>query len=189
MTGCKKLSAVSRLSSHSVWSGSAATTPANKPAPTPVPSTTAAAPGELAIGSAAPDFEAPTQTGTTFKLSAQKGKTVVVYFYPKDETTGCTAEAEAFRDDFVKLQEKGAVVVGISADSLESHKAFAEAHQLPFLLVSDPNGEIAAKFGVPFSKVAQRQTFVIGKDGTMKKIYRKVDVAGHSGAVMSDVSG
>jgi peroxiredoxin Q/BCP len=155
-----------------------------QPAPAPAVSS---APAELAVGSAAPDFEAPTQTGSAFKLSAQKGKTVVVYFYPKDETTGCTAEAEAFRDDFVKLQEKGAVIVGISADSLESHKAFAENHQLPFLLVSDPNGEIAAKFGVPFNKVAQRQTFVIGKDGTMKKIYRKVDVAGHSGAVLGDV--
>lgn len=139
------------------------------------------------MGSAAPDFEGQTQTGAPFKLSAQTGKTVVVYFYPKDETSGCTAEAEAFRDDFVKLQEKGAVVVGISADSMESHKAFADNHKLPFLLVSDPNGEIAAKFGVPFTKMHQRQTFVVGKDGTLKKIYRKVDVAGHSGAILADV--
>lgn len=145
----------------------------------------AGAPADLVVGSVAPDFEAPTHLGGTFKLSEQKGKNVVVYFYPKDETSGCTAEAEAFRDDFAKLHEKGAVIVGISADSLESHKSFAENHQLPFLLVSDPNGAIAAKFGVPFSKVAQRQTFVVGKDGKLLKVYRKVDVAGHSADIQS----
>lgn len=160
-----------------------------KPKETPAAATTpmATTPAALAVGSPAPDFEATTHTGSAFKLSAQKGKNVVVYFYPKDETPGCTQEAEAFRDDFAKLQEKGAVVVGISADSAESHKAFAENHKLPFLLVSDPNGAIAAKFGVPFNTVAQRQTFVIGKDGAMKNIYRKVDVSGHSGAVLGDV--
>lgn len=159
----------------------------SKPKDTVATAASTAAPAELAVGSAAPDFEGLTQTGAPFTLSAQKGKSVVVYFYPKDETSGCTAEAEAFRDDFVKLQEKGVVVVGISADSVESHKAFAENHQLPFLLVSDPSGTIAAKYGVPFSKMHQRQTFVVGKDGTLKKIYRKVDVAGHSGAILGDV--
>lgn len=145
----------------------------------------AAAPRALAEGDPAPDFEAPTHLGSTFKLSAHVGKPVIVYFYPKDETSGCTAEAEAFRDDFSKLQEKGATIVGISADSDESHKAFAENHKLPFLLVSDPKGEIAAKFGVPFSTVTQRQTFVIGKDGKLAKIYRKVDVSGHSAEIQS----
>lgn len=141
------------------------------------------APSELVEGSMAPSFTAKTHRGETFDLDAQRGKTVIVYFYPKDETSGCTAEAEAFRDDFTALQEKGAVVVGISADSLESHAQFAEAHRLPFALLSDPEGSLAAKYGVPFTKVAKRQTFVVGKDGKLVKVFRDVQVAGHAAEI------
>ena len=144
-------------------------------------------PAELAVGGLAPDFTAETHLGQSFTLSEQKGKAVIVYFYPKDETRGCTAEAEAFRDDFAALQAKGAIVVGVSADSLESHRAFAEAHQLPFALVSDPDGAIARRFGVPFRTTAQRQTFVVGKDGKLARIYRTVDVAGHAADIQSAI--
>lgn len=135
-------------------------------------------------GCAAPDFSGKTQQGTEFKLADQRGKTVVLYFYPKDETSGCTVEAEGFRDDYAALTAKGIVVVGVSVDSLESHQAFAEAHQLPFPLLSDADGSLAAKFGVPVTKVTARQTFVIGKDGVVQKVYRSVTPTGHAREIL-----
>src|SRR4029079_15620059 len=95
----------------------------------------AATKGEIAVGKPAPDFEVKAHDGTDIKLSALKGKPVVVYFYPKDETSGCTKEANDFRDAWKELQKKGVVLIGISTDGPESHKAFATNHQLPFLLV------------------------------------------------------
>lgn len=141
---------------------------------------------QLAEGAMAPDFRAPSTQGE-FSLAAQRGKPVVVYFYPKDETQGCTVEAESFRDAWSKLQAKGVTVVGISADDLDSHRTFAAAHSLPFTLVTDPDGSIARKFQVPFTKMHARQTFLIGADGTLQKAWRDVTPTGHADAVLAEV--
>lgn len=147
-----------------------------------------AAPGEVTVGKPPPDFTAKDHNGADLKLSALKGKPVVVYFYPKDETTGCTKEAKDFRDAWTDLEKSGVVVIGISTDSVESHKAFAKNHDLPFHLISDDGGAIAKSFGVP-NRVGflSRQTFVIGADGNVKKIYRDVDVSKHASEVLADV--
>jgi peroxiredoxin Q/BCP len=143
--------------------------------------------GEDLVGKPAPDFSAPAHDGTTFHLAAAKGKPVVLYFYPRDETPGCTKEACSFRDAWVALAKTGAVLVGISADNTESHKAFVAHWKLPFSLVTDADGAIAKQFGVPFEGRHQRQTVVIGADGTVKKVYRKVDVAVHASQVLDDL--
>jgi thioredoxin-dependent peroxiredoxin len=144
---------------------------------------------DLAVGSPPPDFTATAQDGSTVHLAGLKGKPVVVYFYPKDETAGCTKEACSFRDAWDALSKKGVVLVGISADADDSHKAFAAHYKLPFLLVSDKDGAIAASFGVPVhdGHIA-RQSFVVGPDGLVKKIYRKVDVTVHAQEIMADVT-
>ena len=144
--------------------------------------------GNVAIDAVPPDFAAKATDGTPIQLSALKGKPVVVYFYPKDETPGCTAEACSFRDAWTALSKKGVVLIGISTDSDDSHRAFAAAHKLPFLLVSDPNGAIAGQFGVPMDQgYISRQSFVIGADGLVKKIYRTVNVTGHAAQIMADL--
>ena len=165
-----------------------AVTTASGASSTSAPSKITVAAGEVALGKPPPDFTAKDHNGSELKLSALKGKPIVVYFYPKDETSGCTQEAKDFRDAWSGLQEKGAVVIGISTDKDGSHQAFAKHHSLPFHLVSDPNGEIAKAFGVP-NRVGflGRQTFVIGADGNMKKIYRDVDVSKHAAEVLADV--
>ncbi len=150
---------------------------------------TTAPPADDLVGKPAPDFTATAQDGTVVHIAALKGKPVVVYFYPKDETPGCTKEACAFRDSWKALTATGAVLVGVSADTLESHKGFAAHHQLPFLLVSDPDGAIGQKYGVPFHGVHQRQSFVIGADGVVKKVYRHVDVGAHADQVLADLKG
>jgi peroxiredoxin Q/BCP len=139
------------------------------------------------IGKQAPDFTATAQDGTTVHIAALKGKPVVVYFYPKDETPGCTKEACSFRDSWKPLAATGAALVGVSADSLDSHREFVAHYQLPFLLVSDPDGAIAQKYGVPFHFVHSRQTFVIGADGVVKKVYRSVDVTKHADEILTDL--
>ena len=140
------------------------------------------------VGKPAPDFTAKTHDGKMLHLAALKGKPVVVYFYPADETPGCTKEACSFRDAWKELSATGAVMIGISTDNEESHKKFADHWKLPFKLVSDPKGEIAAKFGVPVQdKYIARQTFVIGADGNVKKVYRKVSVAEHASQVTADL--
>lgn len=154
------------------------------PAPTAsqAPSTT------IAVDAPPPDFTATASDGTPIHLAALKGKPVVVYFYPKDETPGCTAEACSFRDAWNALSAKGVVLIGVSADSDDSHKAFAKNHKLPFLLVSDANGAIAQQFGVPVNNgIIARQSFVIGADGKVKKIYRTVDVTAHAAQIAADL--
>jgi peroxiredoxin Q/BCP len=155
-----------------------------------VASPTAAAPakGDLVAGSTAPEFTATAHDGTSVKLSELKGKYVVLYFYPKDETPGCTKEACAFRDAFNELKKEGVVLVGISSDSVESHKDFAAHHKLPFLLVSDPDGVIAKAYGVGSTfGFMSRQSFVVDKDGKIKKVYRSVNVANHANEILADV--
>jgi peroxiredoxin Q/BCP len=148
----------------------------------------ASATGEVTVGQPPPDFTAKDQDGKDIKLSALKGKPVVVYFYPKDETPGCTKEACAFRDAWKDLEKKGVVLIGISTDTAESHKAFAKHHELPFHLVSDESGTIAKAFGVPNrAGFLGRQSFVIGADGNVKKIYRDVDVSKHASEVLADL--
>ena len=173
-----------------------AAAPAPAPATTAAPASTAAttsapAAAELTVGQPAPDFTTTDQDGKPLHLAGLKGHPVVVYFYPKDETPGCTKEACSFRDAWTDLQKKGVIVIGVSTDTAESHKAFAKNHQLPFTLVSDPNGEIAAKYGVPMDKAEgyiHRQSFVVAPDGTLKKIYRKVDVMVHAREIAADTS-
>jgi peroxiredoxin Q/BCP len=165
-------------STNAVVTGAASSSPAATPA----------APGAIAIDAVPPDFAATASDGTPVQLSALKGKPVVVYFYPKDETPGCTTEACSFRDAWTSLAKKGVVLIGVSADTDESHRAFAQNHKLPFLLVSDSNGAIARQFGVPVHDgIIARQSFVIGADGKMKKIYRTVDVTAHAAQIAADV--
>jgi peroxiredoxin Q/BCP len=121
-------------------------------------------------------------------LAALKGKTVVLYFYPKDETAGCTKEACSFRDAWDAIAKTGAVLIGISADTQDSHKAFAAHYKLPFLLVSDPEGTIGQSYGVAFKGRHHRETFVIGADGNVRKAYRQVDVAIHAQQILTDLT-
>lgn len=142
----------------------------------------------LAVGAPAPDFAVKAHDGTDIKPSALKGKPVVLYFYPKDETPGCTKEACAFRDAWKDLESTGVVLVGISTDSDDSHKKFAEHHKLPFHFVSDPDGTIAKAYGVPNrAGFLGRNTVVIGADGNVKKIYRDVDVTKHASEILADL--
>lgn len=140
----------------------------------------------LAEGDEAPDFTAEAHDGTTIQLGALRGAPVVLYFYPKDETPGCTAEAQAFRDELPAFEKIGARVIGVSLDSLESHRAFAENHDLNFPLVADPDGKIAASYGVDTSRgYARRVTFVIDAAGKVSKLYPSVHVEGHADDVLA----
>ena len=161
--------------------------PAPSPTPTPAPSPGVSSADPL-VGQTAPDFTATAQDDTSVHIAALTGKPVVVYFYPKDETPGCTKEACSFRDAWAPLAKTGAILVGVSADSLDSHKAFVAHYKLPFLLVSDPDGSIGKKYGVPFASYHQRQTIVIGADGKVSKVYRKVDVTAHAQEILADLS-
>jgi peroxiredoxin Q/BCP len=193
---CLLLGACAKDGTTSSATATTATTTPTSAAPAPASATSSATPSasaattattDLAIGKPAPPLAAKAHDGTAVDLGALKGKHVVVYFYPKDETPGCTKEACAFRDAWNDLKKRGVVLVGISADSDESHRAFAAHHKLPFLLVSDADGKIAQSFGVPFQGgYTARQSFVVGPDGNVKKIYRKVDVAGHAAEILDD---
>jgi len=125
----------------------------------------------LQEGDTAPDFELPSQTGSTVSLSDNRGRWVVVYFYPADDTPGCTAEACSFRDSYEDFTDAGAVVIGISGDSVESHVKFADKHQLPFTLLSDVDGTLRKKWGVGKSLglLPGRVTYVIDPDGVVRK--------------------
>lgn len=142
-------------------------------------------------GQPAPDFALPDQQGKTRRLTDWRGKWLVLYFYPKNDTPGCTEEACTFRDDWLQLQALGAEVVGISVDSSASHAAFAQKYKLPFPLLADEKGEVAARYGtlsdwVVF-KYAKRYTFVIDPQGRLAKAYRSVDTAKHSAEIVADL--
>ncbi|MCG9886371.1 MAG: peroxiredoxin [Cyanobacteria bacterium] len=137
----------------------------------------------IQIGDKAPDFSLPTQTGETVTLSSFVGKQpVVVYFYPKDDTPGCTLEACGFRDSYGDFAAAGAVVIGISADSVESHQRFGAKHNLPFLLVSDAKNEARKAFGVPneLFVLPGRVTYVIDREGVVRHIFNSMlNAKGH----------
>ncbi len=128
-----------------------------------------AARAQITTGSKVPDFELKDQDGKTFRLSEALAKgPVVVYFYPKDDTPGCTKEACSFRDSFAKFKDEGVQVVGISGDNVASHKKFAEKYHLPFTLLSDENNKVRKLFGVPrMMLLPGRVTYVLNKDGVV----------------------
>ena len=130
--------------------------------------------GKAEVGAKAPDFTLSTQAGTQVNLSDFIGKTaVVLYFYPKDDTSGCTTEACAFRDSYEVFKDAGAEVIGISSDSAESHKQFASKYRLPFILLSDANGTVRKRYGVPstFGLLPGRVTYIIDKEGIVRHIF------------------
>ena len=128
---------------------------------------------ELAVGDAAPDFSLPTAGGGTVSLSDFRGREVVLFFYPMDNSPVCTAEACSFRDSFEAFRDAGAEVIGISSDSPESHRSFANRFNLPFLLVSDMDGKVRERYGVPrtFGLFPGRVTYVIDREGVIRHIF------------------
>ncbi|MEH7179599.1 thioredoxin-dependent thiol peroxidase [Neobacillus vireti] len=141
----------------------------------------------IEIGKQAPDFELPANNGETVKLSSLRGSNVVLYFYPKDMTPGCTTEACDFRDLSEQFKELNAVILGVSPDPVERHQKFIEKYGLPFLLLADTEHRVAEEFGVwklkkNFGKEymgIERSTFIIDKNGSLVKEWRKVQVKGH----------
>jgi peroxiredoxin Q/BCP len=127
--------------------------------------------GKLNVGDQAPDFTLPDQEGRRVALSSFRGKNAVLYFYPKDFSTGCTKEACHFRDQFEDFVEAGAVVIGVSSDSQDSHKRFIERYLLPFTLLSDENGEVKKLYGVSGFILPGRVTFVIDREGIIRHIF------------------
>ena len=140
------------------------------------------------IGKPAPTFTLPASGGSDISLEDFKGKTVVLYFYPKDDTPGCTKEACEFRDSWTRVTHAGAVVLGVSADSVASHDKFKEKYDLPFPLLSDRDHKVSTDYGTWSGLGTERATFVIAPDGNLKAIFRKVKVAGHVDEVLEAVA-
>lgn len=144
---------------------------------------------EFSIGQPAPDFTLVDQNGKQQRLSAYQGQWVILYFYPKNDTPGCTKEACGFRDDIMHIKALGAQVLGVSLDSAASHAAFAEKHGLPFPLLSDAEATVSKTYGTYWSlgplSHARRHTFIIDPAGHIAKIYRKVDPDTHSSEVIT----
>ena len=147
-------------------------------------------------GKKAPEFELESSEGGEVKLKDLRGKTVVLYFYPKDDTPGCTREACAFRDNQAALKKKGVVVLGVSGDSLASHEKFKSKYKLNFPLLSDPDRAVAKKYGAWGEKVLYgkktvgmiRSTFVIDGEGVVRKVFPRVKVDGHAEKVLEAVA-
>ncbi len=149
----------------------------------------------LAINSQATDFAAEDQTGTIRKLQDFQGKWLVLYFYPKDDTPGCTKEACNFRDSFHALEQKGVAIVGVSRDSVVSHQKFAKKYKLNFPLLSDPDKKIIEAYGAWGPKKIfgrtfdgiKRMTYLIDPEGKIKKVYEKVNPLKHAGEITKDI--
>ncbi len=144
------------------------------------------------VGSAAPTFTLPNQEGAQVSLNQFKGKWVVLYFYPKDFTGGCTIEAHNFQRDIDKYEQKKAVILGVSLDTVDSHKKFCAKEGLNFKLLADPEHAVIDKYGVPImehegTKYAARVSFLIDPTGVVRKVYPKVNAQAHSEEVLADL--
>ena len=146
----------------------------------------------VGVGEKAPDFTLPTDGNGEVTLSQLEGQKVVLYFYPKDDTSGCTAEACGFRDSFPDYGKAGAVVIGISKDSVAAHDKFKKKHGLPFILASDAQSDVCERYGAWVEKSMygrkymgiDRSTFLIDRSGTVRGVWRKVRVPGHVAEVL-----
>jgi len=149
----------------------------------------------IEVGDKAPDFTLPSDGGGEVSLKKLRGQNVVLYFYPKDDTSGCTAEACGFRDAFPKFGKVDAAVIGISKDSVASHDKFKKKYELPFTLASDTAGEVLERYGVWIEKSMygrkymgiERATFLIDGKGVVRNVWHKVKVPGHVEAVLAAV--
>ncbi|MXX79859.1 MAG: thioredoxin-dependent thiol peroxidase [Chloroflexi bacterium] len=149
-------------------------------------------PVTLARGDQAPDFELADQDGTVHRLADYAGRTVVLYFYPRDDTPGCTKQACSLRDEMAEIQAEGAAVLGVSTDDAESHRSFIAKHELNFPLLVDAEAEVATRYGAWGEKVLYgrksigmtRATFVIGPDGALTKVWKRAKAAEHGQAVL-----
>lgn len=149
----------------------------------------------IAVGDKAPDFSLPDQDGKNHTLSAYRGKPVVLYFYPKDNTSGCTKEACGFRDDYSAYQEAGVTILGVSPDSPKSHTNFIAKYELPFTLLADTERQVLQQYGALGMKKnygreyegVLRTTFLIDADGKIARIYNKVKPAEHSAEILADL--
>ena len=150
---------------------------------------------EPKIGDRAPNFKLPSTRDKDISLADFKGKDVVLYFYPKDDTPGCTAEACSLRDTEAELSREGAAILGVSIDPIESHEKFTAKHRLNFPLLSDQTADVAKMYGVWKEKNlygrrswgVARTTFLIGSDGRIKKIYKKIDTEKHGADILADL--
>jgi len=144
-----------------------------------------------AVGNAAPDFTLPSQEGTSVSLKDYRGKWVVLYFYPKDQTAGCTREAHNFQADSAKYAQRDAVVLGVSLDNVDSHKRFCAKEGLNFKLLADTDHKVTQAYGsltnLGVVKFAARHTFIIDPTGTIAKVYNSVDPAKHSNEVLAEL--
>jgi thioredoxin-dependent peroxiredoxin len=144
------------------------------------------------VGAEAPAFRLQDQNGNWHSLSDYKGQWIALYFYPKDDTPGCTTQACSFRDNVFAFKKEGAVILGISVDDVASHKAFAEKHGLPFTILADPDKSVTKKYGVlktymGVMELARRDTFIIDPQGHVAKHYESVEPEGHSQVVLEDI--
>lgn len=143
----------------------------------------------------APDFEWNDQNGKKHKLSDYKGKSIVLYFYPKDDTPGCTMEACSFRDNYSEFKKRGVIVIGVSVDDEKSHKKFVDKYKLPFILLADPEKKVVNKYRVWGEKSfmgkrymgTARATFIIDKNFKILKIFPKVSVVGHVKDILKEL--
>jgi peroxiredoxin Q/BCP len=143
----------------------------------------------LAPGDAAPKLTAGAHDGRIVDIGKLRGRTLVVYFYPRDGTPGCTTQACAFRDVWEEFEDAGIEIIGVSPDDVESHQQFAREHDIPFPLISDTKGEWAQAFGVDRTLgLPDRDSFLIAPDGTVAKVYRGVDPGLHAKNVLSDAA-
>jgi peroxiredoxin Q/BCP len=146
-------------------------------------------------GKPAPDFELQSDSGESVKLSELRGRPVVLYFYPKDDTPGCTTEAREFRDAYDAFRERGAEVLGVSPDDIASHQKFKSKHDLPFTLLADPDHAVAEKYGVWSERKfagktymgINRSTFIIDKEGKVARAMMGIKAAGHAARVLDSL--